>query len=219
MAVSLVLAKEDNPALPKIRFMSLDYPALQAFDFYLPCYIQYEKGPGFLNKKVMIEYWLLYAFGNLDYFDLFAKNAHLSENVRQSNHAYKVSSQYLPDRYRKVLTGQEFPLHETQSEVVKKIEQIVLNPLFAPLMAPDEDLAKLPTTYIFNAEFDALRDDGFILAERLRSVGVQVEHSFCPAEEHGVINLIEADPEIQKEFKSFGRFFNKTLNISNSGET
>ena len=56
MAVSLPLAKERNPALPKIRLHSLYYPALQAFDFYLPAYIMHVDGPGVLRTHDMVNY-------------------------------------------------------------------------------------------------------------------------------------------------------------------
>ena len=79
MAVSLALAKERDPALPKIRLQSLIYPALQAFDFYLPAYITHADGPGVLRKHDMVNYWLYYAFGNISFHNAFATNNHISD--------------------------------------------------------------------------------------------------------------------------------------------
>ena len=49
------------------------------------------------------------------------------------------------------------------------------NPYVSPLLA--EDLAGLPPTYIMSAEFDMLRDDGQLYAQRLQEAGVPVTFS------------------------------------------
>ena len=72
-------------------------------------------------------------------------------------------------------------------ELWRKIESTVLNPHFAPLMATD--LTKVSSAFVVTSEFDVVRDDGMIYAERLRRAGVKVNlyhvktafHGFCSA--------------------------------------
>jgi acetyl esterase/lipase len=47
------------------------------------------------------------------------------------------------------------------------------------------DLARLPRTYLYVAEFDPLRDEGLAYAQRLIHAGVQVELSHYPGTFHG----------------------------------
>jgi hypothetical protein len=68
MAAARKLSQEQD--LLSLKFMSLDYAALQFFDFNLSCYQKYEHGPGFRTKRLMITYALLHAFGHLHYYDL-----------------------------------------------------------------------------------------------------------------------------------------------------
>ena len=95
--------------------------------------------------------------------------------------------------------------------VPSEITDVVTDWRYAPLMASDDDLKLLPPTYIMNAEFDVLRDEGLILAERLRRVGNTVEHSYYESEQHGFLNLFRLNHYGVDEILSFAKFFNKTI--------
>ena len=211
MAVALALAKEtDASVLPKIKQQTLIYPALQAFDFNLPAYIKHENGPGILKKQNMIEYWLLYAFGNISLYNDFASNTHVSDELRRSKYASYVNIELLPQAMRHSINGKR-TFSKGNKDLSEKIEHIILDPRFAPLMATDEDLTKLPPTYIVIPEFDVLRDDGFLAVARLRQVGVTVEHSYLPGEEHGLISSVAIDNYAKEEAIRIAKFFNKTV--------
>jgi acetyl esterase len=62
------------------------------------------------------------------------------------------------------------------------------NPLASPLRA---DLTGLPPTHLTVAALDVLRDDGLLLAEKLRAAGVTVEVDLCPGVLHAFIRLTE----------------------------
>ena len=210
MAVALALAKEKDSSRPNIKLQSLIYPALQAFDFYLPAYVKHADGPGFLRKQGMIRYWLYYAFGNDSLQDAFASNTHVSDSLRQSKYATYVNADILPKEIRESVDGQR--TYSKGNKILSdEIENIILDPRYAPLMSSDEDLALLPSTYILNPEFDVLRDDGFLAAARLRKVGVPVEHIYLPGEEHGLINMLPMDNNAKEEIKRFATFFNKAV--------
>ncbi|KAH3884116.1 hypothetical protein DPMN_008089 [Dreissena polymorpha] len=54
-AVSLNISLDANFPKTVIKFMSLDYPFLQAVDLRLPSYRKYENGPCFLDKLRMMK--------------------------------------------------------------------------------------------------------------------------------------------------------------------
>jgi acetyl esterase len=60
----------------------------------------------------------------------------------------------------------------------------------SPLLATD--LAGLPTTYIHTAEFDPLRDEGQVYADRLRSARIEVHYTCHP----GMIHMFYALPRL-----------------------
>ena len=210
MAVALALTKGEHATIPKIKSQTLIYPALQAFDFDLPAYIKHGEGPGFMRKQTMIEYWLYYAFGNQSLFKEFATNTHVSNELRRSKYASYVAYDLLPQEIQQSVRGKRtFSFgNKTISDI---IEHIILDPRFAPLMASDEDLAKLPPTYILTPEFDVLRDDGFLAAARLHTVGVRVDHTYLPGEEHAILHSAMIDSNAREEFVRIGNFFNKTI--------
>ena len=210
MAVALALAKETGSSLPKIKLQTLIYPALQVFDLNLPAYIKHGDGPGIIQKRNMIEFWLLYAFGNYSLYNEFATNTHVSDELRRSTYASYVSGDLLPQEVQQSVGGKS-TFVKGSKELSHKVEHIILDPRFAPLMATDEDLARLPPTYIVNPEFDVLRDDGFLAAARLRKVGVTVEHTYLPGEEHGLISNVAIDSNAKEEVIRIAKFFNKTV--------
>lgn len=218
MAVALKLSREEN--LPSLKFMSLDYPVLQFFDFKLPSYQQYEFGPGICTKGVLLSHVLLYAFGHLDYYDMFSENMHVTKETKDSRYGQYVSVKLLPEciqtdaNYMPSLKNMDDNKLKTTTSI-EEITKTITDPLLAPLMASDDDLRLLPPTYLFVAEFDVLRDDSFLLAARLKRVGVKVVMTHLVAEEHGFLNFISIDDTVMGEVENFTSFFNQTLLIQN----
>lgn len=59
----------------------------------------------------------------------------------------------------------------------------------SPIFAPDELLAKTPSTWIAVMELDILRDEGLAYARRLRSVGVRVTHKVYNKAPHQILAM------------------------------
>lgn len=62
------------------------------------------------------------------------------------------------------------------------------NAYFSPLIANDH--SNLPPATILTGGFDAIRDEGFEYAERLRGAGVEVNHHNYEAMNHGFFSLL-----------------------------
>lgn len=70
----------------------------------------------------------------------------------------------------------------------------------SPILA--KDLSGLPPAVIINAEFDPLRDDGFVYAAKLRKAGVKVWDKCFAGQIHCLIGLPPGAKE-KNEFESF----------------
>ncbi|KAH3730004.1 arylacetamide deacetylase-like [Dreissena polymorpha] len=212
-AVSLNISLDSNYPERAIKFMSLDYPSLQAVDLRLPSFRKYENGPCFLNKPRMLKYMLRYAFGDLRFYEFFNNNeqySYLDEKLREHVASSLLTTNDEDAESDTPLSGKA----SVNADEVKEILSVITHPMFSPLIAPDEDLAALPPAYIMNCEFDVLRDDGFLLAERLRLVGVTVEHSYVPSEEHGFIMMVKTEESAMVELNKFTQFFQKILGLN-----
>ncbi|WAR00853.1 AAAD-like protein [Mya arenaria] len=210
MAVALNLSRDGQ--LPSLRALSLDYPAIQMFTFDLPSYHKYEVGPGFLTKTIMINYWLTYIYGHRKYFNIVYNRDHIDEQT-VAKHRDNFATDLLPPFIRDENVTSSFKMRDDykqdKEQIQREITAKILNPMLAPLMSSDEDLATLPPTHVLTTEFDALRDEGFLLVERMRRAGVSVSHSYLPAEEHGFLNFVDIDVNAEREMEKTAQFFIK----------
>jgi acetyl esterase len=69
------------------------------------------------------------------------------------------------------------------------------DPSLSPMYS--DQLARFPRTMVITAEFDPLRDEGAVFAERLAKAGIDVEHLEAPGAIHGFIRFrgVLRDPE------------------------
>ncbi|KAK6194890.1 hypothetical protein SNE40_000426 [Patella caerulea] len=189
-AVSQRLAIEPESFVSKPKLQLLIYPCLQATDFNLPSYLQNNGMGGALTKRMMIRFWMNYiGLKNVsvdDYY--FFNNFHTTSFVKQSEYGAYTNVKLLPANIQNQALKFENRDEDTNYELAAKIEDTILNPYFAPLMA--QDLSKAPPAYIMNAEFDVLRDDGLLYGERLRQAGVRVHEHNVRHAFHGFITPI-----------------------------
>ncbi|EGT34521.1 hypothetical protein CAEBREN_15525 [Caenorhabditis brenneri] len=67
------------------------------------------------------------------------------------------------------------------------LEPFLMNPDFSPLMR--EDLSNLPPTMVITCEFDILRDEGLVYAERLKKSGVPTTSIHYENGFHAMLNF------------------------------
>jgi len=130
-----------------------------------------------------------------------SNNDHVSPAVKQMSSPY-VDVSKLPAKY---FENYERPSVQTGNETMwEELKSKLLNPYFSPLIAPRLD--RLPLTYMYTAEYDVLRDDGFLYVYRLREAGVSVEHAHSEIGIHGMTMFFEGCPEADREFRHITKF-------------
>ena len=165
----------------------LIYPAVQMVDFNTPSYRNFTR-TAWLNRNIMIHMWLHYlGFPELQQQSAeFAANNHSSRLLKKSEYASYLKQENLPEDMR-LEAAEPVVVSGGNDTLSAKIESIVLDPYFAPLMAPD--LSKVPSAYFIIAQNDVLRDDGLLYAERLRRAGVKTDVDFHKAMAHGFFTI------------------------------
>jgi len=200
LAAAVALKLRDDTFRPSITMQVLIYPVLQGLDFRLPSMMQYENEAKLPRNRVPFAV-NLYLRGNADSLEAFMNNDHVSPAVKKMKVPY-VDVSKLPSKY---LVGYEKPSVDTGNETMwNELKEKLLSPYFSPLVA--ERLDGLPLTYLFTAEHDVLRDDGFLYAHRLKSSGVRVEHANMDNGVHGVLAFYDVSPEVDKQFKKLTKF-------------
>lgn len=186
LAAAVVQRLAVETAFPSLKAQVLMYPFLQAFDFMTPSMITREL-PGYLTRQLVIENWLLYYQGNNSGIEKFLSNTHTGPLLKASEYGDAVDHSLLPEKFQKELP--EKPQKNFGDEKMSDtFEPTLLNPYYSPLLALN--LEKLPVTMMITAEYDVLRDDGFMYAKRLTQAGVTVKHEHFEHSFHGFISLM-----------------------------
>jgi len=205
LAAAVALKLRDDEFQPAIKMQILAYPIVQGLDFMLPSMMQNENAP-LLQRKGMAMIVGLYLEGNSENQEAFLNNDHVSPAVKKMKVPY-VDVTQLPSKY---LDGYEKPSVETGNETMwNELKEKLLNPYFSPLVA--ERLDGLPITYIFTSEYDPLRDEGFLYANRLRNSGIKVDHVHSEIGIHGMWFFHKTLPEADKTFQEVLKFITDNL--------
>ncbi len=79
------------------------------------------------------------------------------------------------------------------------------NPLAAPILLSEAELAAMPPALIITAEYDPLRDGGKEYADRLKQAGVDVKYVCYPGMIHGFMSMCEAIEDGKKAIQEAAR--------------
>ncbi|CAF2570311.1 unnamed protein product [Rotaria sp. Silwood2] len=165
------------------RLQILIYPLLQLFDLMLPSYMEQH----YLFFQYTVDHTLsMYLNEKID-ASIYANN-HTSVNQKKHYRKY-VDWSLIPSKYRTVYKKSITDDKEGDPSLIAKAKK-VLSPEISPLLVEDEQLAKLPPTYILSVGHDRLRDESFIYEGRLKRVGVPVVHNHYEHAFHGSVGLL-----------------------------
>lgn len=181
---------ERKLAQPKLQV--LVYPILQFFDFTLPSYRKYLPkrvlgNIGHENFKNFIHY-----FTGIEVDDSIFSNGHTNQMHKESDLSEYVNPNYLPHEFRR---DHDFDRLEFANDSYNKysdLSKILLSSDVSPLLVSDEYLrVNTPAnTILLTTEIDILRDDGFIYAERLRRLNLNIHHTHHETLFHGIFGLL-----------------------------
>lgn len=182
--------------LPNIKVQVLIYPNVQFFDICTPSYQKCFKtfGPknGILPNIAVPDFMFLYMTGDSKPQDLkdALENLHVSAEFKQTALFKKqlCVTRLIPETYREP-SYFDGPVNENKgnTQLWERIRHIMTDQRFAPLL--EEDFSDLPPALVQTCEFDNLRDDGVIYAQRLESAGVKVNFINYEDGFHGILNF------------------------------
>ena len=206
LAAAVALKLRDTTSdLPKVKVQVLLYPALQAIDFETSSY-RFGITP-ILTRHQMIVFWSVYAQGHANYAAALQANNHTAPRVLEQLRKSRLDWSRLPREFNaKPLASRCNGCGDVK--LWAEIENVFMNPYFAPLMA--DDLANLPTAYVVTANHDVLRDDGAMYAERLRQAGNTVTHRYWHVGFHNII-IFSQIPEGDETFDEVVGFLAENL--------
>ncbi|CAF0724413.1 unnamed protein product [Adineta ricciae] len=165
------------------RLQVLIYPSLQFFDMMLPSYRQQHFTFLHYTSSHKLSVYLNDSIDETLYF-----NQHTSLEQKRWYRKY-VDWSLIPIEYRTIYTNPIMDGQEGDFKLIEKMKR-ALEPDVSPLLVDNEQLAKLPSTYIITVGHDRLRDEGFIYARRVKRTGVDVTHKHYENTFHGSITFL-----------------------------
>ncbi|CAF0754839.1 unnamed protein product [Adineta ricciae] len=167
------------------RTACLIYPALQFFDFTLPSYRLYlpRNILGVINEENFLSVMSELSESKVKVTRDILFNNHTSAEDKRRLRPYVNAGKHLP-------ISLPFDTDAEGNENLVKNLNFLISPKMSPLLVSDEELMQLPPIILFTTEFDILRDEGFILAERLKSLNKTLYHHHFPATFHGAHLLL-----------------------------
>lgn len=129
-------------------------------------------------------------------------NGHTSRSLKESMLSEYVNHGYLPAKFRNHNLN-EISLKNDTNNKYDKLNSIILDKRLSPLLVDDDFLVNnTPTnTFLITTELDILRDDGFIYAERLRRLGLNIQHKHYESVFHGILSLLFGPLEFSESHK------------------
>ncbi|MFD1737360.1 alpha/beta hydrolase [Bacillus salitolerans] len=91
-----------------------------------------------------------------------------------------------------------------REQYVSSVDDL-LNPLAAPMLFPENETSKLPSTFILTAEYDPLCDGGEAFAQKLITAGVEVNYVCYPGMIHGFLGMTEFVDDAKKAVQEIAK--------------
>ncbi|XP_076807700.1 arylacetamide deacetylase-like [Clavelina lepadiformis] len=186
--------QKDSPGRPIFQYLL--NPPLQFAVYTLPSALEFQHDP-MLSKALMDNFRLAYLgyYKNERVSKAILGHGHLIENGEFNKTLTKyVDVEKLPKKFKQNVRESKELLSTSLSasqditpEEKQHIQSLLLDPTLAPLSASDEELRRLPKTFVVTCGADVLRDEGVFYAQRLAHVGTNVTHIHLDRLPHGFI--------------------------------
>ncbi|XP_067668800.1 neutral cholesterol ester hydrolase 1-like isoform X2 [Haliotis asinina] len=186
LAAAVSLKLRDDKVKPALKSQLLIYGLLQMCDLSLPVMKQREE---YENSTLMLAAFYK-AYFNLTEAQtglLTTKKYSTPELVQRCTKLvdYRLlPKELVPDGYEP-----EVSLASSVTDDVKYISKMFSDPRAAPMM--EENLKNLPASLVVAAEWDSLRDESLIFAERLKEAGNKVQLKYLADSFHGILNAFD----------------------------
>jgi acetyl esterase/lipase len=211
--ISQYLVKMNKPK-PSIQL--LIYPWTQMLSFTHPSFTYYHEKDFIANSKYPIGRYMSWLIGIKDDIseemeNIFISNNHTmllnDKNLRKKYDSY-LDINLIPEKYKNGKFYYEATRNEKSfsiyppyklddlnvlfknKELANKIKNQLLSEDSNPGLASSDILKQLPKTYFIIVEWDSLKDQGLIYAERLKLNGVSVKIAFYEEAFHGIVPFI-----------------------------
>lgn len=171
----------------KIFLQVLINPALQSLDFQTPSYVDnYNSLAGMTSADRVARHWQFYA--NLTGFDqsAFLSNRHVLPDTKRRYFQYIDSKNYLP-RHLNVTSRESIPDFDLRvnQPISERWQPLLTDVRFSPSLA--HNVSGLPNAYIVTSQYDVLRDEAIMYADRLLKSGVKIRLKHYTHAFHGFL--------------------------------
>ncbi|CAL2039815.1 unnamed protein product [Caenorhabditis brenneri] len=218
LATVIAQRRAARNASPELAGQVLIYPLLQMADMQTVSYRYFHSrlnGYALVDPESVAYYYMFYAGIDMDekayLVPSVISNGHVAKHLQpevEKMMSYKTVIE-ATRRYNNHSISERWEI-EKNYEAQDLMEPFLTNPDFSPLMR--EDLSNLPPTMVITCEFDILRDEGLIYAQRLEAAGVPTT---AINYENGFHAMLNFHSELHEASKSVEDIEQWTLNAIN----
>lgn len=214
IVVSMRLAQA-KLRMPKLQV--LVYPWVQKFFLRLPSSLRYAQTSVFRSSKSKLNKygnWYLGVTNMTDELSRVYQNDELFGLIETDSERKFIIDcldvNKIPDKFKldksfyETHTRFVFPervpddsVLRTDPQLASKLKKLLL-PEVSPLLASKDLLARLPKTYMIALEWDSLKDDALLFAQRLKEAGVNTHVEFYTDAFHGMAIMTQPGLGYQK---------------------
>lgn len=190
LTASLTHRLRNRYDIPRIKAQVLIYPLVQLSNMLTPSYRFFYRemeGTAFVDPVLVAQYYIMYAGINVREYPRLAQtainNGHVSPLDRHTIDQF-FDLKRLPDQFQ---DGHNRSAWYHDEEASRMLTPFLMNPEFSPIM--QSDLTGLPPALVVTCEFDVLRDEGALYADRLREAGVPTTWKHFSTGFHAMLNF------------------------------
>lgn len=177
-----------NEKYAPLLYQVLIYPLLQYVNNQMESHKEYQDTEAFLTFDVLSLMQALHVAGNLSVYEDIRSNCIISYHPN----ATKLVTDY-PELFANVEVTKDkerckHNLNRNENISLSRISQIMADPYLTGLL--HKDFSRLPPALVISPEFDILRDESLLFAQRLSSSGVKAKVHIGKGMFHGFMTMI-----------------------------